>query len=420
MVAKMSFPKRLLDALNYNEKKVVKGVAQCIGAGGYLWEAGDMNFHQKLQGLEMRNALNDRASTKTLHVSLNFDPSETLSDEKLLSIASGYLERIGFGGQPYLVYRHDDAGHPHLHIVSTTIREDGRRINTHNLGRNASEKARKELEAMFGLVPAEGQKKALGSSLEQALAIAVTYGKAETKRSIARVVSKVFNHYAFCSLAEYNAALRSFNVLGDGGKEGGRIHRHQGLVYRLLDERGEKVGAPIKASTLPGKPTLYNLQARFAAGEKKKGPHKAALKEKIDQSLSAAPTGLEGLMKDLNKKGVFTLPRSNGEGRLYGITYVDHETRCVFNGSDLGKGYSAAGMEARLAVAIPEREAVEKRAEGQAVKEQQKVISVKEEPRLASLETLLGLLVASGPEPENVPAPLLSKKKRKKRRPPGI
>lgn len=418
----MSFPKRVLSALNYNEQKVQRGVAQCIGAHGYLRAAEDMNVHQKLEGLQRRNALNDRATTRTLHVSLNFDPSETLTSDTLLQIASGYMERIGFGEQPYLVYQHHDAGHPHLHIVSTLIREDGGRIPTHNLGRNGSEKARRELEMHFGLVRAEGRKKAPGALLQPVRPHVVRYGKAETKRSIAAVVHIVWNRYAFSSLPEYNAALRAFNVVADRGKEAGRIYRQGGLVYRIVDESGEKVGVPIKASALPGPPTLKNLQGRFAAGEKRKGLHKAVLKEKLERCFSAAPASLAELREHLTKEGVYTLPRRNEEGRLYGITFVDHQTRCVWNGSDLGKGYSAVGIGSRLDTLTTGRGGMGKGGETKPGMKPPKAIVVKGGKGTSPLpakETVLDLLLAPGAAVENVPVPLLPRKKRKKKRTPG-
>src|SRR5664279_5275770 len=116
MVAKITIPKSLEAALNYNEQKVQKGTAQCLHAANYLNEAKKMNFYQKLNGFEKNNKLNKMATTKTLHVSLNFSPSEKLSDSKLTEIASVYMNKIGFGEQPFLVYRHEDAGHPHIHI----------------------------------------------------------------------------------------------------------------------------------------------------------------------------------------------------------------------------------------------------------------------------------------------------------------
>ena len=143
MVAKITIPKSIEAALNYNEKKVQKGNAECLHAANYLADASQMNFYQKLNGFESLNSLNERASTKTLHVSLNFDQSEKLSIEKLVEVANVYMNKIGFGEQPFFVYKHEDAGHPHIHIVSTTIKGDGSRINTHNIGRNQSEKSKK-------------------------------------------------------------------------------------------------------------------------------------------------------------------------------------------------------------------------------------------------------------------------------------
>jgi len=258
MVAKITFPHKLEAALNYNEKKLQQGKAVCIAASGYLLDHNKMNFYQKLEGLENLARRNDRASTKTIHVSLNFDPSEKLSPEQLNTITETYMLKIGFGEQPYLVYRHDDAGHPHVHIVSTTIKEDGSRINTHNLGRNQSETARKEIEKIFGLVPAEKQKRLAQQSIAPVDVEKAVYGKTETKRSISNVVGMVFGKYKFTSLAEFNAALKQFNVVADRGKEEGRIYKHRGLVYRVLDANAEKVGVPIKASTIACRPTLDN------------------------------------------------------------------------------------------------------------------------------------------------------------------
>lgn len=128
----------LRNCLNYNEQKVRTGDARCLEAAYYPMDAGDMNFYQKLARLEKLTELNQRTKVNSVHISLNFDPSETLSEEKLKEIAAVYLEKIGFGGQPYLLYQHLDAGHPHIHLVTTNIKPDGKAINLNNLGRNQS------------------------------------------------------------------------------------------------------------------------------------------------------------------------------------------------------------------------------------------------------------------------------------------
>src|SRR5665213_988747 len=350
MVAKITIPKSIQAVLNYNEKKVQKCAAECLHAANYLSEAQDMNFYQKLNGFEILNNLNSRATTKTIHISLNFDPSEKLSNDKLIEVANVYMEKIGFGQQPFLVYKHEDAGHPHIHIVSTTIREDGSRINTHNIGRNQSEKARKEIEQMYGLVKAERRQQLMKPSIKPVDAAKVIYGKSETKRSISNVVGSVFSQYKFTSLPEFNAALKQFNVIADRGKEEGRIYKNRGLVFCILDSDGNKVGVPIKASSIGCKPILDNLEKKFTANEVAKEPLKQRTKNAIDDCLQTSPESMKNLVAALSQKNIYTVLRQNAEGRLYGITFVDNQNKVVFNGSDLGKGYSAAALQTRLAI----------------------------------------------------------------------
>ena len=142
MVVRIKSPHSLQRALNYNEKKCQKGQAKCLHAENYLLHPDRMNFYEKLERMQDLISRNERAiKSNTLHISLNFDPSEKLSSEKLALIAQTYMSKIGFGHQPYLVYEHFDSGHPHIHIVTTNIQADGRRIDTYNIGRNESEKS---------------------------------------------------------------------------------------------------------------------------------------------------------------------------------------------------------------------------------------------------------------------------------------
>jgi hypothetical protein len=424
MVAKITIPKSIEAALNYNEKKVQKGAAECLCAANYLSEAKNMNFYQKLNGFEMLNNLNNRATTKTIHISLNFDPSEKLSNDKLIEVANVYMEKIGFGQQPFLVYKHEDAGHPHIHIVSNTIKEDGSRINTHNIGRNQSEKARKEVEQQYGLIKAERQQQLMKPGIKPVDIEKAIYGKSETKRSISNVVGAVFSQYKFTSLPEFNAALKQFNVIADRGKEEGRIYKSRGLVYRILDSDGNKVGVPIKASSIGCKPILDNLEKKFAANEVAKEPMKNITKNTIDECLQLSTESMKNLVTTLNQKNIYTVLRQNAEGRLYGITFVDNQNKVVFNGSDLGKGYSAGALQSRLAVADKnphaQNETKDSRSSGIVIKEidlnkhEEKTIST-----TAKNDNLLDVLLSTKEQYDNTPASLL-KKKRKKKRKPGI
>jgi hypothetical protein len=345
MVARITMPITINRALNYNEQKVQQGKAVCIGEGNMILPANCMNFYQKLDVFESRNKLNERADTKTIHISLNFDPSENHSTEKLNHIANDYMNRIGFGDQPYLIYQHNDAAHPHIHIVSTTIRGNGSRIPTHNIGRNQSETARKAIEDLYTLIPAQKQEKIKEYSLQPIEIEKAQYGYSETRRSIANIVSHVVNQYNFVSIPGYNAILKQYNIIADEGKEDGIIRRNRGLQYRIIDASGNKIGVPIKASALPASPTIANLEKKYISNRTKREIPKLALKNTIDSLLEKKPTSLDHLIDKLLTEKVQTILRKNEDNRIYGITFVDIKNKSVFNGSELGKQYSIAGLQ---------------------------------------------------------------------------
>lgn len=422
MVAKITFPKRLEAALNYNENKVAQQKASILHASGFLKEASQMNFYEKLGGFERLNELNERATTKTIHISLNFDPSEKLSNQKLIDIANTYMERIGFGEQPFLVYSHGDAGHPHIHIVSNTIREDGSRINTHNIGRNSSEKARKEIEQAFALVKAQKGMREVNPTIKPIDPEKAVYGKSETKRAISNVVTAVFNQYKFASLPEYNAILRQFGVMADRGKEDGRIYNNEGLLYRLLDEQGNKIGVPIKASTITCRPTLKNLVAKFENKEAKE-PFKEHTRVAIDKQLREAQS-IQELIALLAKQNVYTVLRQNANGQLYGITFVDNKSKCVFNGSDLGKGYSATGLQRGIANQPFEKEVTTPNNDSNTLNgsnnSSKKMDSIHQLQKLdypaQKSDSILDTVLSVKEQLDGVPSSLLQKKRKKKNR----
>jgi Relaxase/Mobilisation nuclease domain len=350
MVAKITVPNSIKRVLNYNEQKMKEGVAECIYAHNFLKEAEQLNFHEKLNRFGGLISLNKRASTNTVHISLNFGLNEKIEREKLAEIASVYMAKIGFAEQPYLVYQHVDAGHPHIHIVTTNIQKDGKRISLHNLGRNESTKARKEIEIVYKLVKAEDQKKQ-SSEIKPVNAPRVNYGKSPTKRGIVNVLDAVLPKYKYASLAELNAVLKLYNLVADRGKEEGIIFRKGGLVYRVVDERGNKIGVPIKASSIYNKPTLSFLETKFKENELLKQEHKKNVKTSIDWIMVKPPKSLQVFKLALEKEKINLVIRQNDNGIVYGLTYIDHNTKCVFNGSDIGKEYSAKAILEKCGIA---------------------------------------------------------------------
>lgn len=350
MVCKVRSGKNIKGALNYNEQKVKEGVAECIGAANFIGEHQHFTFFNKLGRFEQLTEKNPRAKTNCVHISLNFDVSEKLSQNKLNEIAADYMEKIGFGDQPYLVYQHNDAAHPHLHIVTTNIQEDGKRISIHNLGKNQSEAARKEIENKYGLVKAGSTPK---QNLHTNCLNKAVYGKSETKRTIDNIVGQVMKHYKFSSLTEFNAVLRQYNVMADRGKEGMVMFNKNGLLYSMLDTKGNKVGVPIKASALNCKPTLKNLDQHFQRGLAPNATGKERVTNFVDSFFrDDGHHTRAGFCNYMASHGINAVFRENKEGRVYGLTFIDNKSGAVFNGSNLGKGYSGQVLVKRFEVKV--------------------------------------------------------------------
>jgi hypothetical protein len=333
----------------YNENKVQENVAECIGAGNYPIDVDKMRGDVKLNRFLKQLELNENVKRNTVHISINFDPSENHSKEKLMAIADTYMEKIGFGQQPYLVYQHHDSGHPHIHLVSINVQRDGTRIDMQNIGKNRSEPARKEIEEHFGLVKAQGNKNSTDFTLKPIISQKIQYGRSESKKAITNVLGQVLSSYKYASFPELNAVLKHYNVLADRGNEDSKMFKAKGLMYRILDENGKPIGVPIKASLFYNKPTLKFLEEKFASNNTKEVSDIRRVKNAIDMAFFKTQISLTELVQLLQKDGINTVFRKNAEGLLYGITYVDHTTKCVFNGSTLGKQYSAKAIQERCA-----------------------------------------------------------------------
>jgi hypothetical protein len=343
MVAKIKSGKSLIGALNYNENKVKQDKAELIEAKDYYKDMQELNFYDKLLRLTDLAEGNTRTVTNAVHISLNFPNGELLPNETLKDIVKDYMTGIGFEMQPWLVYRHNDAGHPHIHIVTTNIKRNGERISLHYLGQNQSEKTRKEIEVKYQLIKAQDQPK----RKPDLKAEPADYGKAETKRVITNIVNQVVRSYKFTSVPELNAVLQQYHIQADRGSKDSRMYAREGLVYWILDRQGNKVGVPIKASSIYGKPTLKALNEKFTLNEQLRKPFKAELIKTIDTALAKHQTKA-GFQKTLSAKGIQVILRQNDEGRIYGVTFIDQNNKAVFNGSDLGKAYSANLLSAKF------------------------------------------------------------------------
>ena len=350
MVAIIKLGKTLRSPFYYNERKVKAGEAEIIHSANYGKDTDELSPKDRIARLEKLAALNERAQLKSAHVTLNFHPSERLDKETLQNISDSYMRMIGFGRQPYIVYEHKDAYHPHVHILSTIIRADGNRVPSHRIVEERSEPACLAIELEYNLIRPKGYQFRQPHQTQAIETEKVHYGRSETNRAILRVLESVLAKYRFTSLPEFNAVLRNYNVVADDGRPGSPMHLRGGLVYCALDERGSKVGAAIKASDLFNRPTLKFLENLFAKNAALRQPHRVPLQQAIDHILSTEPPrSIEGLEAALNRQHIQLIIQRGRRGMIDGLTYIDHNSGAIFSGSDLGREYSASRVMERIA-----------------------------------------------------------------------
>ncbi|WP_157257621.1 relaxase/mobilization nuclease domain-containing protein, partial [Dysgonomonas macrotermitis] len=146
MVAKISAGKSLFGALAYNQAKVDKGTADVLFSQNIIRTVdGSYNMALCMRSFEPYLAANNKTLNPVIHISLNPHPDDKLTDEQLSSIAQEYMDKLGYGKQPYLVYKHEDIDRKHIHIVSVRVDETGKKISD-SFEKKRSDTIRKELE----------------------------------------------------------------------------------------------------------------------------------------------------------------------------------------------------------------------------------------------------------------------------------
>ncbi|SEW15245.1 relaxase/mobilization nuclease domain-containing protein [Chitinophaga arvensicola] len=338
----------MYDAIYYNEDKVALGEARCIDAIGFGKEAADLTIREKNNRFKALTEKNKITEVNTLHVSLSFHPGEDISDQLMRDIADDYMQQVGYGDQPYLLYRHTDTGNDHMHIVTTNIQPNGDRIESHRFVEDQSEPARKKIELDYGIVQAEGHHLKNGEHLSRInIEGKDPNNRRQVKRDITNVVREVFNSYKYGSLAEYSAILSHFGVMLDNGKEGSVLNTTGGLLYSIIDETDSKWSMPIKGSKLADKPILKRLEERYDSNRENRKRYRARIIRVIEDSLKTNCSRQE-FEKLLEKDNIAIIYRKNENDFTYGVTFVDTLTKVAYNGRDLGKGYSAGALLQRI------------------------------------------------------------------------
>ncbi|MDI6046903.1 conjugal transfer protein MobB [Flavobacterium yafengii] len=338
MIAKIGRGSNLYGALVYNQLKVENDNGQVLYTNKII-ETPDGSYatSQLLRSFEPYLLANRKTEKPILHISLNPDPKDKVSDEQFEKLAQEYMQKMGYAEQPFVVFKHTDIERTHIHIVSVCVDENGRKISDKFEKRHSMNVCR-ELEKQFCLISAIEKKQ----NPQNQISKPIDYKAGDIKSQMASVIRHLPKNYKFEGFGAYNALLSLFNITAEEVKGEFDGIPKQGLVYFALNEKGEKASNPFKASLFGKQAGYVHLQQHYGNSREllKNEPSKALLKTTIEMCLQTASNEKE-FKKRLLERGVNTVVRRNTEGRVYGITFVDHSSKSVWNGSQLGKNLSA-------------------------------------------------------------------------------
>ena len=336
MIAKISATENLGGAIGYNFKKVEKGEANILLAAElYQDKEGSYTMEEVFADMEALIPKKCRTRKTVFHCSINPHPDEKLSNEQLTQIAKEYMEALGYGNQPYIVFKHNDIAREHIHIVSLRIDGEGKKIND-KFEKRRSKQITDTLERKYNLIPSS---KVSGKVETETPKVDIDRGN--IKEQVASVIRMVLKHYKFCSLGELNAILNKYNLAVEEVKTEFRGKKYDGLVYVPTDDKGDKVSSPIHASDI-GRGVGYTaVQNRMQKSKQAIKPLISIIRYRVLQTMRTSPKTEDELRQRLEEQGLRAVIRKNESGRIYGITFIDDKEGIALNGSRLGKGYAA-------------------------------------------------------------------------------
>ncbi|WP_025146098.1 relaxase/mobilization nuclease domain-containing protein [Pedobacter jeongneungensis] len=343
MIAEISSGTNPVSMVLYNENKVTNGTATRIFSNNFSIENKEV-FCATFKHLIAETSVEE----PTRHISINLPPGEKVTDETFQNIAKDYMEKLGYGNQPYVVYRHADRPHEHIHIVTVNIDEDGRKINDF-FEYKRSQKITRMLEDKYNLTQVSSEKNNKKSttliSPEKQLEYKDLFEKKGVKIAIGRATQELKNHFKPTSLTDVKrllmlSGIHTSTILNEDKSV-------KGLLFSMVDDPDHK---PIHASDLYHSFSIPYLDNIFDKNQKfKESFDVSVINTKVMNVLDQSQTFNYSQFKTaLNGRGIEPLFDKYKDGRVYGLSFLDLESGCVFKATEINRSLSFNKLKDRL------------------------------------------------------------------------
>lgn len=392
MIARISTGNFLAGAIAYNQKKVEEGKASVIMFAN-LGRNDNIRLATSFM-LEQANE-NSRVQNSVFSCSLNLNQidlnnlrqvresqGEEAENDLYRQIAQRYMDGMGYGKQPFIVFKHDDIERQHIHVVSVRVDEEGKKVNN-TFEHMRSERVRQEVNQEFGL-STKGELKRSELTPEDRRAFdqhiadtrqefisrskveltqlskpeALAEGDSDLRHKMSNILKFVNENYEPKNMAEYNKVLSQFNLVCkkvEGESANGKAYA--GCQYAVADEKGQPVSHLIKASAINRDFSLNAMELKFAhasgSSQARFGENqsKQFVKDIIDLAVSAPQKHtLDSVLGVLKQRGVNSqvVYSRDDDKKVIGLTFIDNVNGHTFNASALGKAYSAGNLQRQI------------------------------------------------------------------------
>lgn len=231
MIAKQIKGKDFYGLLAYNQKKVERGEAVVLDANIDLDSTVEMT-----KEFNLVRQLRPRLSKAVYHVSLNLPPDEKMSDKEFVSMGLDYLTGMGFDDNQYIMYRHDDQSHQHIHIVANRVKLSGALVSD-SKDYERSERLVRKLEKKYGLselpdATLERRAALTQKEIEKAIRTGSAPIKSILQQQLGAALKSSTNTEEFLQQLRSKDIRPKFNISKTTGRVSGISFKYEGVIYK--------------------------------------------------------------------------------------------------------------------------------------------------------------------------------------------
>jgi hypothetical protein len=309
-------------ALSYNEEKVKEGEAEVIAEVNV-----DEDHLSILDTFARLETMNIRSKDVSFHMSVNPAEGEKLSREQIKELVSEIMKGLGYEKQPYIIYRHDDIGRTHYHVVSIRTDRQGKKIPDRQERRNCV-RILTGLEQKYGFKVGNGNAEALrdlglsGRCFDASVGHVVLQMEAIAQECLG---------YRFTGVEQFQSLMREHGL---------EVSERNGFMcLQGLNDKGQPCTPKVdeRSLSIPIKAVCDKRISECLKPDRAPVRQSEAVSRIVHACLPHAQN-IEHFAAMLERKGITCSIKTDPAGKVTGVLFIDRPSRCVMNSSEI-KGF---------------------------------------------------------------------------------